>query len=118
MNTIPKIVNKHDINFLLTKIRPKGNDLWFDFRKRCKWSKEHDTLLLREVLASEIWLTKPGSSERGEGWKKLLEVLNRVERPKFDVSPDQLENIFKHCMSTEKLRTEMENVPAEQHLMN
>ena len=42
--------------------------------------------MLREMLASEIWLSKAGSTERGEGWKKLADLLNRMERVKFDVS--------------------------------
>ncbi len=51
-------------------------------------------MLLREVLTSEIWLTKTGSSERGEGWKILSETLNGIERPKFDVSPRSVREHF------------------------
>ena len=46
------------------------------------------------MLASEIWQTKAGSLERGEGWKKLSETLNRIERPKFDVSPRSVRERF------------------------
>ena len=51
----------------------------FGYRKRFKWTVEHDTYMLREMLASEIWLSKAGSSERGEGCKKLADLLNQME---------------------------------------
>ena len=78
------------------------------FRKRFKWSKEHDTVVLREVLASEIWLTKPGSSERGEGWKKLTEMLNGVERPKFEVSPRSVREHFQGVYDRRKAKNREE----------
>ena len=78
------------------------------FRKRFKWSKEHDTVVLREVLASEIWLTKPGSSERGEGWKKLTEMLNGVDRPKFEVSPRSVREHFQGLYDRRKAKNREE----------
>ena len=65
-------------------------------------------MLLREVLASDIWLTKPGSLERGEGWKKLSEVLNRVERPKFDVSPRSVREHFQGLYDRRKAKNREE----------
>ena len=65
-------------------------------------------MLLREVLASEIWLTKPGSTERGERWKKLSEVLNRVERPKFDVSPRSVREHFQALYDRRKTKNREE----------
>ena len=50
--------------------------------------------MLREMLASEIWLSKAGSTERGEGWKKLADLLNRMERVKFDVSARSVREHF------------------------
>ena len=60
------------------------------------------------MLASEIWLTKPGSTERGERWKKLSEVLNRVERPKFDVSPRSVREHFQALYDRRKTKNREE----------
>ena len=50
--------------------------------------------MLREVLASEIWLSKPGSAERGGGWKSLADILNGIERLKFEVSSRSVREHF------------------------
>ena len=67
---------------------------------------EHDALLLREVLASELWQTKSGSLERGEGWKKLSETLNSIESPKFEVSPhsvrEHFQGLYDHRMAKKR----------------
>ena len=60
------------------------------------------------MLASGIWQTKPGSSERGEGWKKLSEVLNRVERPKFDVRPRSVREHFQALYDRRKTKNREE----------
>ena len=54
------------------------------FSKRFKWSKEHDILMLPDVNTSEIWMTKPGSMERGDGWKQIADRLNKIESPNFE----------------------------------
>ena len=66
----------------------------FGCRKRFKWTVEHDTYILREMLTSEIWLSKAGSSERGEGWKKLADLLNRKERVRLDISARSVREHF------------------------
>ena len=65
-------------------------------------------MLLGEVLTSEIWLTKTGSSERGEGWKILSETLNGIERPKFDVSPRSVREHFQGLYDRRKAKNREE----------
>ena len=65
-------------------------------------------MVLREVLTSEIWLTKVGSAERGESWKKLSDTLNRVERPKFDVTPRSVREHFQALFEPRKTKNREE----------
>ena len=46
----------------------------------CKmiWTKDHDVLLCREILAEEPYQYKHGSRERGKSWDKIADALNRV----------------------------------------
>eukprot|EP00112_Aurelia_sp_Birch-Aquarium-sp1_P015148 Seg3332.1 transcript_id=Seg3332.1/GoldUCD/mRNA.D3Y31 product="hypothetical protein" protein_id=Seg3332.1/GoldUCD/D3Y31 len=55
-----------------------------------------------------MWLTKPGSLERGEGWKKLSETLNKIERPKFDVSPHSVRQHFQGLYDHRKAKNREE----------
>ena len=64
------------------------------FRKRFKWSTKHDNLMLREVLASEIWSTRAGSLERGEKWTLIAEKLNNIENPNFGTNSRAVRELF------------------------
>ena len=50
-----------------------------------EWSEEHDVLLLREMLGSSVFLVKKGSPARGLAWEAIVERLNRMESPKFQL---------------------------------
>ena len=54
-------------------------------------------------------MTKLGSWERGEGWKKFSEVLNRVERPKFDVSTRSVSENFQGLYDRRKAKNREED---------
>ena len=75
--------------------------MWF-FSKRFKWTGEHEVLWLREVLASEIWNTKPGSTDRRDGWKKTVDTLSQIERPSFDVSIRSVRDHFQTIFAKRK----------------
>ena len=49
------------------------------------WTKEHDLLLVREVLLTKPFNFKHGSRERGNAWDKVAESLNVVEELRFCV---------------------------------
>ncbi|XP_065065313.1 golgin subfamily A member 6-like protein 2 [Rhopilema esculentum] len=58
------------------------------------WTKDHDVLLCREILAEEPYQNKHGSKERGKCWDKIADALNGVERPKFNVDQRAVRDRF------------------------
>ena len=50
-----------------------------------EWSKEHDVLFLREMLARNVFGTKKGSPARGLAWEALVDSLNEIHYPKFQL---------------------------------
>ncbi|CAH3159968.1 unnamed protein product, partial [Porites lobata] len=53
--------------------------------KTMEWTEDHDVLLLREILASDLFLFKKGSVARGERWESIAETLNEVKTLSFHV---------------------------------
>ena len=51
-----------------------------------KWTEEHETLMLRELMLVQPWQHRKGSVERGEDWENLAKSLNNIKEPKFRVS--------------------------------
>ena len=47
------------------------------------WTENHDVLLLREMLASELFSFKKGSVSRGEAWDSIVEKLQAIQSPIF-----------------------------------
>ena len=50
------------------------------------WTKEHDILLVREVLAVDPYSQPKGSRERAKLWEQIAINLNAVSMPRFTVS--------------------------------
>ena len=50
-----------------------------------EWSEEHDVLFLREMLARNIFGTKKGSPARGLAWEAIVDSLNEIHSPKFQL---------------------------------
>ena len=48
-----------------------------------EWTDVHDILLLREMIASELFQFKKGSPDRGKIWESIQERLNKLDNPKF-----------------------------------
>ena len=48
-----------------------------------EWTDEHDILLLRQMIASELFQFKKGSPDRGKIWESIHERLNKLDNPKF-----------------------------------
>ena len=53
-------------------------------------------------------MTKAGSSERGEKWKKIAEALNVIEMPKFDVSQRSTREHFQGLFERRKAKNRQE----------
>ena len=50
-----------------------------------EWSEEHDVLFLREMLARNIFGAKKGSPARGLAWEAIVDSLNEIHSPKFQL---------------------------------
>ena len=48
-----------------------------------EWTEDHDVILLREILASDLFSFKKGSVARGERWESIAEKLNQVKTLSF-----------------------------------
>ena len=46
-----------------------------------EWTDEHDVLLLREIVAGELFTHKKGSPERGKIWEAIQDQLNKLDTP-------------------------------------
>ena len=53
-----------------------------------RWTKDHDLILLKEILLFELYSQKRGSPERGRVWEQIAESLNgqREDKILFKVS--------------------------------
>ncbi|XP_028408180.1 uncharacterized protein LOC114530762 [Dendronephthya gigantea] len=51
--------------------------------KPMEWTEDHDLLLMREMMVSDLFLYKKGSPNRGVVWDSIVENLNRIENPVF-----------------------------------
>ena len=50
-----------------------------------EWTDEHDVLMLREMVVSDIFSFKKGSVSRGDAWESVAEKLNEMDSPKFRI---------------------------------
>ena len=50
-----------------------------------EWTEQHDVLMLREMMVSDIFLFKKGSVSRGVAWDSIAEKLNQSDSPKFRI---------------------------------
>ena len=55
------------------------------YSRPMEWSEEHDVLFLREMLARNVFATKKGSPARALAWEALVDSLNEIHSPKFQL---------------------------------
>ena len=77
-------------------------------RKRFKWTKKYEDIVLREVQASEMWTARSGNVKRRDGWKSVTDCLSRVQRPIFEVTARSVREIFWHLFQTRKAKNREE----------
>ena len=65
-----------------TKMPPK-DDCAKSKQQPIEWTENHDLLLMREMLISDLFLYKKGSTNRGLVWDSIVENLNLIETPVF-----------------------------------
>ena len=71
-----------------------------------QWKPEHDAIFLREVLASDLYSTHKGSSERGKIWSQLAEKLNEVSSCKFIVTQKSFKAFDAEAQAKNEVRKE------------
>lgn len=50
-----------------------------------EWTDEHDVLMLREMIVSDVFSFKKGSVGRGDAWDSIAEKLNQIDSPQFRI---------------------------------
>ena len=71
-----------------------------------RWTKDHDLILLKEILLFEPYSQKRGSPERGRVWEQIAESLNgqREDKILFEVSQrsvrDRFNALKNNCQAT------------------
>ena len=50
-----------------------------------EWTDEHDVLMLREMIVSDLFSFKKGSVGRGDAWDFIAEKLNQIDSPQFRI---------------------------------
>lgn len=75
-----------------------------------QWKPEHDAIFLREVLGSDLYSTRKGSSERGKIWSKIAEKLNEVSSCKFIGAPKSLRDRLKLLLQKYKQKIKSEEI--------
>ena len=50
-----------------------------------EWTDEHDVLMLREMVVSDLFFFKKGSVSRGDAWDSIAEKLNQIDSPRFRI---------------------------------
>ena len=77
-----------------------------------KWTDQHDILLLREMIASELFQFKKGSPERGKIWESIHERLNKLDNPKFMIKEKRGVRDRWNLLQTKFKRTQREEIRA------
>ena len=79
------------------------------------WTSDHDVMLLREMIARDLFSFKKGSVARGERWEAITAKLNQVKIPRFHLKDKRavrdrwvlLQKKYKTKMREEEAATEI-----------
>ena len=61
---------------------------------RMQWTDEHHTVLLREILAAELFKYKPRTQQRSNLWNSIVDHLNDAKNPGFSVTQRAVKDKF------------------------
>ena len=81
-------------------------------QRAMEWIDEHDILLLREMIASELFQFKKGSPDRGLIWESIHERLNKLNNPKFMIKEKRGVRDWRNLLQTKFKRTQWEELQA------
>ena len=77
-----------------------------------EWTDDHDILLLREMIATELFQFKKGSPDRGKIWESIHERLNKLDNPKFIIKEKRGVRDQWNLLQTKFKRTQREELRA------
>ncbi|XP_078347999.1 uncharacterized protein LOC144633091 [Oculina patagonica] len=77
-------------------------------RQSMKWTFDHNVMFVREILHTEPWLCKYGSTERGEAWSKIANSLNAMKEPSFKVNQRSVRDRYTHMERHHKSKVAQE----------
>ena len=73
-----------------------------------KWTKDHDDLLVKEILLFEPYTYKEGTLERGNICSNIAESLNQVKQPAFSVTKRSVRDRYNLLASKHKKKRKNE----------
>ena len=79
------------------------------FRRNMIWTREHDIVLVREILNLRPWQHKSGSVERGQTWELIAAVLNSLDKPVCKVTQRSVRDRYVLLAKKFKQKTSEEN---------
>ena len=71
-------------------------------RKRSRLTLQHDCMMLREIMFSDVWQIK-GCREK-DAWTKITNTLLKIQTPRFDVSSRAMRERVHHLLSKLKAK--------------
>ena len=83
------------------------------FSKRMKWTKDHDTIFLCELILFGLWNYKYGSKERGNCWERISESLNELTDISFKVTQKSVRDHYQILEKTYKKQKQEEDRQSE-----
>ena len=86
------------------------------FSKRMKWTKDHDTIFLRELILFGPWNYKYGSKERENCWERISESLNELTDISFKVTQKSVRDHYQILEKTYKKQKQEEDRQSEINL--
>jgi len=81
-----------------------------------EWTEAHDLILAKEVRASEPWIFKPRTVDRGKVWNAITDRLNDETSVKFQVKRKNVTEHFKLLL--DKFKAKLSGVDIEDSEMN
>ena len=54
-----------------------------------EWTDEHDVLMLREIIVSDVFSFKKGSVSQGDARDSIAEKLNQIDSPQFRIKDNR-----------------------------
>ena len=76
-----------------------------------KWTADHDSVFIREIIAFTPWIHKKGSPERAEISGRIADSLNLFESPQFRVTQQSLRDPYKLLERKHKKKVQEEDIP-------